>query len=80
MTLPAFMIVAFLLNPIDDYDAFVVSVPGFDTLAECVDHAEKSAYAIGHYVLQQTGAEAIKGMYCLPKKIIEEYFGGGLEA
>ena len=79
-TLPAFMIVAFLLNPVDDFDAYVVSDPGFDTLAECVDHAEKNGYAIGYQVIQKTGAESIRAMYCLPKNVIEKYFGGALEA
>jgi len=80
MTLPAFMIVAFLLNPVDDYDAYVVNQPGFDTLAECVDHAEKNGYIIGHYVLKQTKAEAIKDVFCLPRDVVLQYFGGGREA
>lgn len=80
MTLPEFMIVAFLVGPIDSFDAFVITDPGFETQEACVDHAKKNGYSIHYHVMNETGAEAIENLYCLHRDVIEKFFGGVEEA
>ena len=62
------VILAFLINPIDDKNAFVVVEPWFHNKVDCVYHVQKEYLGLRHKILQLTKAESLDRMVCIRER------------
>lgn len=71
------LIVAFLLNPVDEFEAFMLELPKFDSQQECVDHVQEYGYGLYAYVINQTKAEGVRNFWCVDEKKAKKMFKRG---
>ena len=71
------IIVAFLLNPVDEFEAFLLEKPHFNSQQECVDHVQEYGYGLYAYVLGQTNAEGVKNFWCVDQEKAKKMFTRG---
>lgn len=62
------VILAFLINPIDDNNAFVVVEPWFHNKVECGYHVQKNYLGLRHKILELTKAESLDKMVCIRER------------
>ena len=62
------VILAFLINPIDDNNAFVVVEPWFHNKVECGYHVQKNYLGLRHKILEVTKAESLDKMVCIRER------------
>lgn len=71
------LIVAFLLNPVDEFEAYMIQDPSFKSQQECVDHVQEYGYGIYAYVVSQTKAEGVKNFWCVEEQKAKKMFSKG---
>ena len=71
------LIVAFLVNPVDEFEAFMLERPQFESQQECVDHVQEYGHGIYAYVINQTKAEGVRNFWCVDKEKAMKMFKRG---
>jgi len=62
------LMLAYLINPIDDNNAFVVVEPWFHNKIECGYHVRNNYLGLRHKILQLTKAESLDKIVCIRER------------
>ena len=69
------LIVAFLINPVDDQNAFVITEPHFESGAACLTNVSDNYLGLYVRIKELTGAESIGKIYCVEEDEIDKIRG-----
>jgi|TARA_A100001391_G_scaffold973_3_gene1347 hypothetical protein len=69
------LIVAFLINPVDDKNAFVITDPYFEDGATCLRHVSDNYLGLYVKIKQLTKAQSIGKIYCVKEDEIDKIRG-----
>jgi len=62
------LMLAYLINPIDDHNAFVVVEPYFRNKIECGFHVRNNYLSLRHKILSLTKAESLDRIVCIRER------------
>ena len=69
------LIVAFLINPVDDQNAFVITEPHFESGAACLNNVSDNYLGLYVRIKELTKAQSISKIYCVKEDEIEKIRG-----